>query len=346
MSELAVHIQNNTGRITLQRPQALNALSMKMCHDIYDALRQWSEDDDIRQIIIDAEGEKAFCAGGDVATLHHMGRAGRTDEINAFWREEYRMNSFIAHYPKPIIALMQGYIMGGGVGIGGHASHRVVAETSRLAMPECAIGLIPDVGGSHLLAQAPGHIGEYMGVTGARIGADDIIYTGFGDYIIDETHWPDLITTICEENDLSVLDAMMRPASEQSELRSHQAEINRLFGCADKDQFADLLGQTSTDFADKVRTGMSRGSPLSMAAIFPLIRFARTHNSVDRALEYEFRFTSRAIEQADFLEGVRAVLVDKDHNPGWMHKTVSDVPADFIDSLFSPTDFHLAPVSA
>lgn len=336
MADIFTDIQRHTGIITLTRPHALNALTMEMCHTIDRCLRQWAENNQIKQVILRAEGDKSFCAGGDVAALYHLGKAGKINEINQFWRSEYQMNSFIAHYPKPIIAMMQGYVMGGGVGIGCHASHRVICETTKLAMPECAIGLIPDVGGSHLLARTDGHIGEYLALTGARITPADILETKFADYHIPANQWDQLTQDIIAQDRVQLLEQAATSPEGASVLAQHKGEIDSLFGVSDYTEFAARIKQSDTEFAQTVKKGMAKGSPISMASIFTLIRQVRKEGSVDKALDWEYRFTSRAIEQADFLEGVRAVLIDKDHAPKWQIAQIQDVPESLIDNLFAP----------
>lgn len=340
MADITTRIENHTGVITLERPQALNALTFEMCEVIDKSLHEWAENEHVKQVILSAEGDKSFCAGGDVAALYHLGKAGKIAEINSFWRAEYRMNSFIAHYPKPIIAMMQGYVMGGGVGIGCHASHRVICETTKLAMPECAIGLIPDVGGSHLLARTEGHIGEYMGITGARILPADILKTNFADMHITQDKWQQIIQDIIAQDDINILKQAASTPEGSSVLAANMAEINQLFGAKDHFEFAHLLSIADSPFTDSVKKAMSRGSPISMASIFTLIREVRNAGTVDAALDWEYRFTSRAIEDADFLEGVRAVLVDKDHAPSWQIDGIENVPSPKIEALFTPASRH------
>ena len=163
MSDIEIRTTGRAGRITLTRPHALNALSYDMCMSIDTAMRNWREDDAVDLIILDAEGEKAFCAGGDIAELYETATKGDYAYGQKFWRDEYLLNALIFEYPKPVISFLQGFTMGGGVGIGCHGSHRVVGESSRIAMPECSIGLVPDVGGSLMLALAPGRLGEFLG---------------------------------------------------------------------------------------------------------------------------------------------------------------------------------------
>ena len=192
MSDIHIRISGKAGHITLNRPSALNALTYEMVREIERALRLWTHDPDVALVIIDAQGSKAFCAGGDIAQLYETGCAGDFTYGQGFWRDEYRLNALMATYDKPIISFLQGFTMGGGVGVGCHASHRIVGESSRIAMPECGIGLVPDVGGSLLLAQAPGRLGEYYGLTAKRMEAGDALLTGFADYFIPEEAWEQL----------------------------------------------------------------------------------------------------------------------------------------------------------
>jgi enoyl-CoA hydratase len=168
----------------LNRPAALNALTWEMCTPDRGRAGRLGRDDAVAMLVIDAAGEKAFCAGGDIAEMYATGTAGDFDYGRRFWADEYRMNAKLFNFPKPVATFLQGFTMGGGVGVGCHASHRIVCDTSRIAMPECGIGLVPDVGGSLILARAPGRLGEYLGVTAARMGPGDAIYAGFADYLV------------------------------------------------------------------------------------------------------------------------------------------------------------------
>ena len=203
MSDLHIRAEGRAGRITLTRPQALNALTHAMVRDIDATLAAWEGDDSVAFVLVDAEGPRAFCAGGDIAEVYASGRRGDFASGARFWADEYRMNARMARYPKPCVALMQGFVMGGGVGISGHGSHRVVGATTRVAMPECAIGLVPDVGASAILAAAPGRLGEYLGLTGHRMGPGDAIRAGFADSFIPEDRWPDLAAAVVDASDPS-----------------------------------------------------------------------------------------------------------------------------------------------
>lgn len=317
MSDISIRKAGRTGRITLTRPGALNALTYEMCLAIDAALKDWAEDPDVAMLVIDAEGEKAFCAGGDIAEMYATGRRGDFDYGRRFWRDEYRMNARLFEFPKPVASFMQGFTMGGGVGVGCHGSHRVVGDSSRMAMPECGIGLVPDVGGSLILARAPGRLGEYLGLTGARMGPGDAIHAGFADYYIPEADWPALIARLEETGDWTLIDAAARPAPE-SPLKAQQAEIDDNFGGETLLDVLNALDAGDGEFAVGARKLLSRNSPLAMGATLEMIhRLRGPGGTIRRALETEYRFTARAMEHGDFLEGIRAAIIDKDKSPTW-----------------------------
>ena len=338
MSQIDCRIENTTGRVTLRRPEALNALTHQMCEQLEAALMDWKEDDNVTQIIIDAEGDKAFCAGGDIAKLYHKGLAGEFDDVCAFWREEYRLNSLINHFPKPYIAFLQGYVMGGGVGISCHGSHRIVCETTKMAMPECAIGLVPDVGGSYLLARAPGLTGQFLGITGYRMTAADALWSGFADSYIPQNHWAEAIALLIETGTPDALDSFTREAGE-SQLAGWQADIDRLFSAFDPDRLAAELNGRTDDLAVQIVRALGHNAPLSMMAVDAMLIRLGQDCTFAQALEMEYRFTSRAMQKAEFLEGTRAMLIDKDRQPQWQYKQASDVPAGRIDELLAPTAY-------
>ena len=319
MSDISIRVERRAGRITLTRAHALNAMTYEMSLAIEEALDRWAEDDAVTMVIIDAEGEKAFCAGGDIQDLYDTGQRGDFAYGQRFWRDEYRLNAKIAEYPKPYIAFMQGFTMGGGVGISCHGSARVVCETSQIAMPECGIGLVPDVGGSLLLAQAPGRLGEYLGLTTARMGAADAIYAGFADIYIPKSKWPDLIAKLTETGDLDTLEAAAEDAP-AGQLADQQADIDANFGGEGLRDITNALQSDGGDFAQDAMKRLSRNSPLSMAVAVEMIHRLRGPGAdIRRALELEYRFTYRAMEYGDFLEGVRAAVIDKDRSPKWQH---------------------------
>ncbi|SDK64142.1 enoyl-CoA hydratase/isomerase family protein [Paracoccus chinensis] len=308
MDDLNIRRDRHAGRITLTRPKALNALSHEMANAIKAALDGWRDDPAVRLVIIDAEGDRAFCAGGDIAAVYHGGRAGDHGIGQRFFADEYRMNATIKDYPKPVVAFMQGFVMGGGVGIGGHASHRVVGDTTQVAMPESGIGLIPDVGGTWLLARAPGRIGEYLGLTGARMGPGDAIHAGFADIYLPEAEWEAVKDRLAETGDAS---ALHRQAPPPAALESRDLSA---FGGRTVEEIVAALEHAGDDEALKP---IRRNSPLSMAATLAMVRAARGDLRMQESLSREYRFTHRATADSDFLEGVRAQIIDKDRKPAW-----------------------------
>jgi len=334
-NDIHIRIEGRAGRITLTRPQALNALSLEMVHAIDAALIDWATDDRVALLIIDAEGDRAFCAGGDIARMHATGTAGDLDYGRRYWADEYRMNARMFHFPKPVVSLMQGFTMGGGVGVGCHASHRVVCETSQIALPECGIGLIPDVGSTLLLARAPGRLGEYLGLTGTRMGPGCALLAEFADYFIPEGDWPALIASLCETGDWTAVDLAATPAPD-SPLKSAQPEIDDLFAGETLRDILNLLKLGYSEVARRALALMQRGSPLALACTVDLVHRARITNKIESALEQEYRFTHRAMEHGDFLEGIRAAIIDKDKTPRWRHASLDAVPATEVARMLLP----------
>ena len=334
-TDILIARAGRAGRITLNRPKALNALTPAMCRRIARALDDWAEDAGIALVVIDAAGERAFCAGGDLAEIYRHGRAGDFETARAFWRDEYRLNRRIFRYPKPVVALMQGFVMGGGVGIGGHARHRVVGETTRVAMPECGIGLVPDVGGSLILARAPGRLGEYIGLTGLRMEAADAIFTGFADRFVPESAWPGLIDDLERAGDPSPVAAAAQPPG-PAPLAGRRAWADAVFSGATLVEILDALDRDDSETAAEAARAMARGSPLSQAVTLELIRRVRALDTIEGALELEYRATFRAISEGDFLEGVRALIIDKDRAPGWTWPEARALPPGAADDMLRP----------
>ncbi len=336
--DLIIKTKGRTGRITLNRPDALNALTHDMVLVMEDQLNRWAGDAAIDQVIVDAAGDKAFCAGGDIHHLYKHGRAGEDKSARDFWRDEYRLNALIANFPKPYIAMMQGFVMGGGVGVACHAAHRIADDTTRIALPECSIGLIPDVGSSLLLARAPGRCGEYIAATGYRMNASDAIYTGFANYYVPHDKWQDLTSALIEDGRPDAIAAYAASPSAEPPLKALQAEISKYFG---HDTMVDIcadLNKNSDEFSIKTTAILARQSPLSIIASLAVIRAVRKAPSIAYALEMEYRFTSRSIMEGDFLEGIRAAIIDKTRDPKWRHASIDDVTAVDIAAILAPID--------
>nr|WP_299149735.1 3-hydroxyisobutyrate dehydrogenase [uncultured Tateyamaria sp.] len=335
MNDISIRIAGRTGRITLQRPQALNAMTYEMCLAIEAALDTWRADPAVDLIVIDAEGERAFCSGGDIAELYATGTQGDYAYGQKFWADEYRLNHKIFQYPKPVVSFLQGFTMGGGVGIGCHGSHRVVGDSSQIAMPECGIGLIPDVGGSLMLALAPDRLGEYLGTTAARMNGSDAIFAGFADLYVPEADWPDLISGLEKTGDVSALEAAaIAPAP--GPIQGQMADIDRHFHGRTLGDVLTTLRQDDSEFARATLTAMGRNSPLSMACtIEALHRLRGPSLSMEKALDLEYRFTARAMEHGDFLEGIRAAIIDKDRAPKWQFADMV-VPTSAVSKMLMP----------
>ncbi|MCD1624517.1 MAG: enoyl-CoA hydratase/isomerase family protein [Paracoccaceae bacterium] len=335
MSEIEIRVEGRAGRITLTRPQALNALTYDMVLAVEAALDAWRDDEGVALVLLDAAGDKAFCAGGDIAALYASGTAGDFAFGRRFWADEYRVNAKLAEYPKPVVSLMQGFTMGGGVGLGCHASHRVVGETSRISMPECGIGLVPDVGGSLLLARAPGRLGSYLGLTAARLENGDVIAAGFADHFIPQAAWPELVATLCRTGDPEAV-AQASEEAPQGPLSASAVLIDRLFH---SDSLADILAvlrADDSDFAASVLKAVTRNSPLAMACTLEMLaRLRGTDATIRTALDLEYRVTWRAMEHGDFLEGIRAAIIDKDRKPVWKHG-IDTLPPQAVADMLAP----------
>ncbi len=335
MSDISIRIEGHAGHITLTRPKALNALTYQMCLDIEAALDLWRTDDAVALVILDAVGDKAFCAGGDIAEMYATGTAGDFAYGRQFWRDEYRLNAKIFEYPKPVVSFLQGFTMGGGVGVGCHGSHRIVGETSQIAMPECGIGLVPDVGGSLMLALAPGRMGEFLGTTGHRMGPGDAILAGFADLFVPHTAWDAARQALIDTGDVAALEPYVHSPPEAA-LAAMQTQIDAHFGGETLGDIARSLAGDDSDFAASATKALNRGAPLAMACAVEIVHRLRSAHSIRQALEMEYRYTWRAMDQGDFLEGIRAAIIDKDRSPAWAHASIDALPQGEVARMLMP----------
>jgi len=333
-ADILIRVSGRVGHVTLNRPKALNALTYDMAIALENALDDWATDDTVAMILIDAVGEKAFCAGGDIQALYESGNAGDFGFGRRFWADEYRLNAKIADYPKPYVAIMQGFVMGGGVGLSAHGSHRVVTESTMVAMPECSIGLVPDVGGSYILGHAPGYCGEYLGLTGTRLNAADAIYAGFADSYVPLDRIESLKAALLETGDSNVIADFSAPAPE-GRLASLQTEIDAVFAADTALGCRQALAENNSDWAQKTLKAFDAGSPISLACAFEMIRAARQDSTVKTALQREYRFVFRCMEHGDFLEGIRAAVIDKDRNPKFAKPDISAVSAANVAAMLA-----------
>lgn len=324
MTDLHLRIDGYAGRITLNRPDALNALTHEQALKIEVQLRAWATDTSVKLVMIDAVGDRAFCAGGDIQQLYDTGRAGDFGYGKTFWADEYRLNALIWNYPKPFVAFMHGFVMGGGVGISALGSHRIVTDRTQVAMPECGIGLIPDVGGSLLLACAPGRLGEFLGTTATRMGAADAIYAGFADTYVTPDQWEPLKTALLQ-GDIALIDDFARTAPD-GKLEALQPLIDQYFAGETAMDIIRLLEHEPTDWTAKVLKSLRRNCPLAVACAVEVIHRARPLTRIEDVLALEYRFTARCMEHGEFLEGVRAAVIDKDRSPKWATATLESLP--------------------
>lgn len=337
MSDVWIRTQGRAGRITLNRPSALNALTLDMVHRISASLDVWRSDDQVALVLIDAAGDRAFCAGGDIAWIHQCATSGHPDAPRRFWIEEYALNAKLARYTKPIVTLLKGFTMGGGVGIGCHNGYRIVGESSRVAMPESHIGLVPDAGGSLLLARAPGRLGEFLGASGLRMSAGDSIYTGFADNFIPEADWPELVEHLIETGLPDQIEGMARPAP-SAPLSEVQTTIDAAFAERRLASALTALRDTRSHLLQGAATLFDKVSPLSANCAIELVRRAREVRSIEDALDLEFRFTARSIGQGDLIEGIRATVIDRETPPHWRHETIASVSEPEVDAMLAPLD--------
>ncbi|MEL6287627.1 MAG: enoyl-CoA hydratase/isomerase family protein [Pseudomonadota bacterium] len=323
MSDVLVRRVGATGRITLNRPDALNAVTLGMVREITRALAVWEEDKDVRIVVIDATGDRAFAAGGDIVALYEAGKSGAVDDARSFWAEEYALNERIARFGKPFVAMMSGIVMGGGVGVSAHGSHRFVTDTTTLAMPECSIGLVPDAGGSYLLARSPGAFGRYAGLTGARLKAGDTIYSGFADAFIPRGAWPEAVVRLEETSEPDAALKLTEPCEPETDAKT-RAEIDKVFAAEGPVRLAHALESASGPWARAAAKRLRAACPLSIHVADHMVAAARGLTIAD-ALRAEYRFVWRAFTEGDFLEGIRAAVIDKDRRPRWAIPTLEDV---------------------
>jgi len=338
LEDVIIRREGRAGRITLNRPKALNALTYPMVLAIHDALKRWEQDPEIAVVILDGAGDRALCAGGDVRAIYESASEG-SGFARKFWADEYRLNAYIGRYPKPYVAFMDGIVMGGGIGLSGHGSHRIVTERSQLAMPETGIGLIPDVGGTWLLAHAPGETGIYLGLTGERMRGAGTMYARFADSFVPSSRLADLAKALSEIENSSDVDSVIARFSEApppSDLASHAREIDATFCFDSVEKIRDALASMNTDWSRKTLEELDRRSPLALKLTLAAIRNARTLPSLEAALNVEYRLTVRLLEHGEFLEGVRALLVDKDKTPKWNPPRLADVTDEMVAQFLSP----------
>ena len=331
--EVLTRVENGVGRITLNRPKALHALNLGMCETMTAALLAWRDDPAVTSVLIDHAGERGFCAGGDIRMI---AESGATDavEAKAFFLSEYRLNHLMFEYPKPVTAIVDGIVMGGGVGISEPADVRIATERTTYAMPETGIGLFPDVGGGWFLPRLPGETGAWLALTGARLKAADTVALGI------HTHFVASEGVEALKADLLVQgpDAVARHATEAgpAPLAPHREAIDRLFAFDTVEAIFAALEADASDWALAQLATLKTKSPQSLKVTLRQLRAGRALTDFAEVMVMEYRLGGRVVRIHDFQEGVRAVIVDKDNAPKWSPATLEGVTEAHLDALFAP----------
>ncbi|SCB57568.1 enoyl-CoA hydratase [Rhizobium aethiopicum] len=339
--EVIIERRGTAGIIRLNRPRALNSLTLPMIRTLTEALHGFASEPDVASVVITGEGERGFCAGGDIRALHESARVG-DGLAGTFWREEFRLNHQIASYPKPYVALMDGITMGGGVGLSSHGRHRVVTERTRLAMPETGIGYVPDVGATWLLPQAPGEAGTWLGLTGLDIGAADAIYAGLADLQVASSRLDammDALSGLPRGSSSRDVDAVLQAFSEprgESRLQQNAAIIDRAFSFDSVEQILTALAEEEGEFAAETRRVLLTRSPTSLKLALWLLRSGRRSTSLAECLHRELGACLQMLNNPDFFEGIRAAVIDKDRNPKWSPASVEAVTAETVERFLKP----------
>ncbi|MFJ8593404.1 enoyl-CoA hydratase/isomerase family protein [Streptomyces sp. NPDC093598] len=329
------HTRGRAARITLNRPRALNALTHTMVRRIDEALLQWERDPAVETVVLTGAGERGLCAGGDIRAIHDDARDGDGTASAGFWRDEYRLNARIARYSKPYVAVMDGIVMGGGVGVSAHGSVRVVTERSRVAMPETGIGFVPDVGGTYLLALAPGELGTHLALTGAQTGAADALLCGLADHYVPVASMPDLLDALAEQPAEDALAGHVRTPP-KGVLAAQRDWIDVCYAADTVEEIVRRLLAHGDPVAEEAAETLLAKSPTALKVTLASLRRARELGSLEPVLNQEYRVSCAALGTRDLVEGIRAQVVDKDRRPRWSPKTLADVTDADVERFFTP----------
>ncbi len=330
-AEILFERRGGAGVITLNRPRALNALTLDMCIAMRAALDEWAADDAVRLVVVRSTGARAFCAGGDIRRITGADHA----EAVEFFREEYRNNAAVHRFPKPYVSLIEGVVMGGGAGISMHGSHRVGGENTLFAMPETGIGLFPDVGSSYVLPRMPGETGTYLALTGARLRQADALWCGVLTHAVPETSFVELLQELAERDDVDAAVADFARAAAEPELPRHREAIDRCFSGDTVEEIVDRLDGDGSPWAQETAATIRSKSPTSLKLALALVRRGRDME-FDDCMRMEFRVVNRVLAGHDFREGVRAVIVDKDQAPRWQPSRLDEVSDAEVERHFMP----------
>jgi len=334
------------GLVTLNRPHALNAVSLAMVRELTRQLAEWETDPTVTRVIVASRDPRAFSAGGDVRALYDLGRAGRFDEALGYFREEYALNTHIKSYRKPYVALIDGIVMGGGVGISVHGSHRVAGDKFAFAMPEVGIGFFPDVGATWFLPRLPGRLGTYCALTGARLDGADAVVAGIATHRVPSARFPNLIESLCDADPVEESLAACAQSPARGAAAARRNAITALF---EADQVEEILGALDAEgamqgpnaaFAAETAALMRTKSPTSLKLALAQMRRGATLDFAE-CMRTEFRIVSRVVRGHDFYEGVRAVIIDKDQAPHWQPASLAAVDPAEVERHFAPVAHEL-----
>jgi len=349
--EILFRREGSLATLIINRPQALNALTLDNYRRFDPALRAWAADPSIHAVVVRGAGERAFCAGGDVRAVYEAGRgiSGDPDLPAVFFREEYELIRRIHRFPKPYVAIIDGITMGGGAGISVNGAYRVATERTLFAMPETAIGLFPDVGATRFLNRCPGHVGRYLGLTGARLSAADTLYCGFATHVVPHEGVAELVEALCrvawetgsERGQIDAVVARFTIDPGPAPLRALRPAIDRCFAGGSVEAILDRLaeeaaaGGAQSEWAAETRAGLLTKSPTSIKITLRQLTVGRDYD-LSAALVLEYRLTQHLMAAHDFYEGVRAMLIDKDQKPRWQPATLGEVSDSVVDAYFAP----------
>ncbi|MBV9455904.1 MAG: enoyl-CoA hydratase/isomerase family protein [Bradyrhizobium sp.] len=338
--DLIARREGSAGVIRLNRPKAINAVTLEMFRDIDKALDAFEADPQVAVIVLEGAGERGLCAGGDIRALWESSKVAG-DLGKMLWREEYILNARIKKFPKPYVAFMDGIVMGGGVGLSAHAAHRVVTERTKLAMPEVGLGFFPDVGGTFLLSRSPGEIGTYFGLTGQTMNGPDAIYARFADAVVLSAKLPALRQALTEvrpgttSDEVSRLVAGFGTGETSGPVAAMEPAIDALFGHERMEDILAALKADGSEFAQNTLKTLAEKSPRGMAVTLKLLRLARKTPTLEECLVREYRAALEVFRSDDFREGVRAAVIDKDRNPRWSPPDIEDVTPEMLAPYFA-----------
>ena len=338
--DLIARREGAAGIIRLNRPKTINAVTLEMFRDIDKALDAFEADSAVGLILLEGAGERGLCAGGDIRALYESSQV-KGDLGKILWREEYILNARIAKFPKPYVAFMDGIVMGGGVGLSAHSSHRVVTERTKLAMPEVGLGFFPDVGGTFLLSRSPGEIGTYFGLTGQTMNGPDAVYAHFADAVVPSGRLAALRETLVNlragVDAAEVKAAIDRFATGETAgpVAALKPQIDRWFAHERMQDIVADLKRDGSELAQSTLKTLNEKSPRGMVVALKLLRLARASSSLEQCLVREYRAALEVFASDDFREGVRAAVIDKDRNPRWSPPTIEDVTPEMVALYFA-----------